>query len=45
MSLLIAVIVSLRVHDIGSGVGDSDGESEQTHFVSIQPVICLDLCK
>ena len=37
MYLLIAVIVSLRAHDIGAGVGDSGEKMEQTHFVSIQP--------
>ena len=35
MYLLIAVIVSLRTHDIGAGVGDSGEKMEQTHFVSI----------
>ena len=37
MYFLIAVIVSLRAHDIGSGVGDSGEKMERTYFVSIQP--------
>ena len=36
MYLLIAVIVSLRAHDMGAAVGDSGEKMEQTHFVSSQ---------